>query len=144
LLAARELQSALADRGLVAVGKRRDEVVNLRQPRRLLDLLAVGAGAAIGDVVADRVVEEDGVLRHDADGPADAVLRDVPQVLAVDADGTALDVVEAEEKTRDRRLAAAGGADDGESAAGRHAERDAVEDGPPLVIGEAHVVEDDL
>ena len=41
--------------------------------RGFLDLGFVGADAAIGDVVADRVVEQHGILRHDADGGAQAI-----------------------------------------------------------------------
>jgi hypothetical protein len=47
--------------------------------------VAAGVVAAIGDVVEDRVVEQHRVLRHHADGGMQAVLRDVAQVLPVDA-----------------------------------------------------------
>ena len=42
------------------------------QARRFLDLGFIGADAAIGDIVLDRVVEQHRVLRHDADGGAQA------------------------------------------------------------------------
>src|SRR5580704_8170030 len=58
LLAARELQPALAHGRLVALRQRHDEVVDARQPGSLLDLVAAGAGPAIGDVVVDRIVEQ--------------------------------------------------------------------------------------
>ena len=73
LLAARQLQAALADRRLVAQRQRHDEVVDARQPRRLLDLLAGAVGPAVADVVEDRVVEQHGVLRHHADRRAQAL-----------------------------------------------------------------------
>jgi hypothetical protein len=38
---------------------------------------ARGAGPAVGDVVFHRVVEQHRVLRHDADGRAQAGLRDL-------------------------------------------------------------------
>src|SRR5258706_7495878 len=100
------------------------------------------AWLAVGDVVEDGVVEEDGVLRDDADRLAQARLRDIAQVLAVDADGARIDVVEAEQEARDRRLAAARRSDDGDGAAGRDGEGDALEDRPPLVVAEAHILED--
>jgi hypothetical protein len=53
--------------------------------RRRLDLVPGRVGAAIGDVVADRVVEQHRVLRHHADPGVQAFLRDVAQVLPVDA-----------------------------------------------------------
>ena len=86
LLAAGELQPALADLGLVAVRRHADEVVDLRQPRRLLDLGVARVPAAVADVVADGVVEQHGVLRHHADRGAQRRLRDVADVLAVDQD----------------------------------------------------------
>ena len=70
LLAAGELQAALADLGLVAVRRQPDEAVDLREPRRLLDLGVGRVPAAVADVVADGVVEQHGVLRHHADGGA--------------------------------------------------------------------------
>src|SRR5690348_4353134 len=57
LLAARKLKAALADHRLIAVRQGGDEIVDMREARRFLDLGAARAGAAIGDVVEDRVVE---------------------------------------------------------------------------------------
>jgi hypothetical protein len=67
LLAARQLEPALADHGVVALRQAQYEVVDLGEPGGLLDLLVAGIGAAVADVVADRVVEQHGVLRHHAD-----------------------------------------------------------------------------
>ena len=44
LLAARQLEPALADHAVVAVGQRRDEIVDARVPRRLLDLASAAPG----------------------------------------------------------------------------------------------------
>src|SRR6185437_6632504 len=144
LLAAGELEAALADRRLVAVRQGGDEIADAGEARRLLDLVRRGARLAVGDVVEDAVVEKHGVLRHDADRLAQAGLRHRAQILAIDADRPGIDVVEAEEEARDRRFAAAAGADDGDGAAGRHGEGDALEDGPSRIVAETHVVEDDL
>ena len=46
LLAARQAIAALADDGLVSVGQAGDEVVDLRRPRRLRDLLGGASGRA--------------------------------------------------------------------------------------------------
>ena len=46
LLAAREAVAALADDRVVAVGQRRDQVVDPRRPRRVLDLLVGRVGRA--------------------------------------------------------------------------------------------------
>ena len=85
----------------------RDEGMNARRPGRLLDLGAACTGAAVGDVVFDRVVEQDRVLRHDADRLAHAGLRHLADVLAGDTDRAVLHVIEAIEQPRQRRLARA-------------------------------------
>ena len=77
-----------------------------------IDLVLAGVGAAVADVVADRAVEERGVLGHHADLLAERLLGDRGDVLAVDQDAPALEVVEAEEQVDERRLARAGAADD--------------------------------
>ena len=69
---------------------------DLRHARRLAHLVVEGVPAAVADVVADRVVEEHGVLRDDADRRAEALLRDVADVLSVDQDAPARHVIEAE------------------------------------------------
>ena len=120
LLAARQFQAALADFGLVALGRAPDEAVDLRLARRLLDLGVARIPAAVADVVADGVVEQHGILRHHADGGAQRSLRHIADVLAVDQDAAAADVVEAKQQPRDRRLAGAGRADNGDGVPPRH------------------------
>ena len=80
--------------------------------------------AAIGDIVADRVVEQHRVLRDDADRGAQARLRDLGDILAVDRDAPAGRVVEAEEQPRERRLARARRPDHRQRRARRHVEVD--------------------
>ena len=75
--------------------------------------------AAIGDVVADRVVEQHGILRDDADRGAQRGLGDVADILPVDQDPAAGDFVEAEQQPRDRRFAGTRRADDRELGARR-------------------------
>jgi len=65
LLPARELRAALADRGVVAIGEARDEVVRERVLRGGFDLgLRRHGHRAVRDVVADRSGEQDRLLRH--------------------------------------------------------------------------------
>ena len=98
LLAARELQARARRPWCRSRPAGRDEVVDLRRARRGLDLGLGGAGAAVGDVRPDGVVEQDGVLRHQADRGAQGLLSDVAQVLAVDQDRALAHVVEAEQE----------------------------------------------
>src|SRR5262249_43191860 len=107
LLAAGELQSPLAHPGLVFVGQRLDEVVDVRGARRFYDLGLRRRRTTIVDVVADAVVEQDRVLRNDADRAAQARLADIADVGAIDADAAARHVVEAEQQPRKRGLARA-------------------------------------
>ena len=125
LLAARQLQAAFADPGVVTVRQAQDEVVHLGEPRRLLDLLLARAGAAIGDVVADRIVEQHGVLRHHADRRAQAVLGHVADVLPVDQDAALGHVVEPEQQAADGGFARARSARRSPACARRDGEIDA-------------------
>ena len=143
LLAAGELEAALADRGGVALGQAGDEVVDLGGPGRGLDLGLGGTGAAVGDVLGDGVVEEHGVLRHHADRATQGELRDCAHVLAVDRDPAARDLVEAEQEAHQRRLARTGGPDHGDLVAGRDDEAHLVQDRPARVVGKAHRLEAD-
>ncbi len=62
------------------------------------DVVLASAWLAIGDVVLDAVVEQHRILRHDADRGAQRFLGEPAQVLCVDADAAAIDVVEAEQQ----------------------------------------------
>src|SRR5829696_1460640 len=89
-------------------------------PRRRDDLLLGGTLASIGDVLADRAVEERGILRHDGDAGAEAFLRHRGDVLAVDADLAVLEIVETQEDIDERRLAGPRAADEADLLARTH------------------------
>ena len=109
-----------------------------------------GAGLAVGDVLADGAVKEVHVLLHKADGAAQRGLRHLADVLPVDGDGAARHVVEARQQAAGRRLAAAGGANEGEGLAGTDAKAQVVDHGTlarlavlgklDVVVGEADIV----
>ena len=84
-LPARQREAALADHGVEPVGERLDELRGSGDLGRPTDLLVGRVGAAVGDVVADGVGEEERVLEHDADLASQRVERDVAHVDAVDA-----------------------------------------------------------
>ena len=96
---------------------RRDDDVELRAPRGLDDLGLGRVEAAVGDVLADRAVEQEDVLLHDADLPrseARVMSRmSTPSIVMRPAL-----VVEARQQRADRRLAGAGRADKGQCLAG--------------------------
>ncbi|MNE47170.1 hypothetical protein D3C80_1415550 [compost metagenome] len=71
-----------------------------------LDCFATGVGATIEDVVVNAVVEQHGVLRNDGDGATHRGLGQLTQVVAVDRDSAAIDVVEAVQQSRQGGFAA--------------------------------------
>lgn len=66
-LAAGQAGRVGVDPGVVAVGECDDEVVCVGRPGRFLDRPVAGSGAAAGDVGADRVVQDEGLLREQGD-----------------------------------------------------------------------------
>ncbi len=78
------------------------------EPRRRDNLGLGRLGPAIADVVADRAVQQRGVLGHHRDLRAQAFLGGERDVLAVDQDTAALQVEEAQQQVDDGRFAGAG------------------------------------
>ena len=148
-LAAGKGDAALTHQGLVAKRQADDVIVKLGRFGGAGDAVAIGPGIAIGDIPFDRGGEHEGVLLDDADGAAQRFERDVPDILAVDGDGAAGDVVEAGNQMGDGRLAATRRTDDADRTARTHLETDAGNDipltGPVLaglvLISETHIVE---
>ncbi len=68
---------------LIALRQRLHELVDLGEPGCRDDVIVGRVGAAIADVVEDRIVEQHGVLRHDADRGTQRLLRHVANILAV-------------------------------------------------------------
>jgi hypothetical protein len=89
-----------------------DEVPGLRPLKRGDHLRLARLRPPVGDVVADRAVEERRVPGDDGNCAPKALLRDGGHVTAVDRDAPALDVVEAQEEVDERRLARARPPDD--------------------------------
>ena len=111
-LPSRQAHAAIADERVEAFRQLGDELAAVRRVRGLPDLVVAGLGARVADVLDQRAVEQRDVLRHDRDGLAQALLRDLGDVLPVDQDAPRLDVVEALQEREERGFAAAGGADE--------------------------------
>ena len=141
LLAAGELEAALADERLVALRQAHDEVVDVGQPCRALDVRRRGVRASVRDVVVDAVVEQHRVLRHHADRGAQRRLAHAAYVWPVDPDGASAHVVEAIEQAREGGLSRARGADQRHARAGGYPQAQALEDGAPSVVAEGYVLE---
>ena len=141
LLAARELEPALAHLGGEALRQALDQRHQGRGARCVGDVGLARPVAAIGDVVADGVVEQHRILGNDAEHRAQRGLGHAPDVLPVDQDAPGEWIVEAEQQASDGGLARARGADDGDLVARRNLEAEAVEDGAVGLVAEHHVVE---
>ena len=126
-LAARETGPALADRRVVPLGQRPDEVVGLGGAGRRDHLVAGGVGPAEGDVLGHGAGEQVDVLEHDGDGVVELVGGQVAEVDPAEADRAGLRVPEPGHEVEQGRLAGAGGTDDGARRPRRHREVDAVE-----------------
>ena len=108
--------------------------------RRFFDFSLICAFAAIADIVANAVVEQHGVLRNNADGTAQAGLRDIAQILVVDRNPAAGHVVKTVQQPRDGRLARARRTNHRKRVAGLDVETDAFQNLPFGVISEMHIV----
>ena len=106
-LPARDLDPAIADHGRHALGKIFDEIAT-RRDRRAQHLVIGRVRPSVADVFHDRAVEQRDVLRHHRDRLAQALLRHPRNVLAVDRDAAALDVVEPLQQREQAGFSAAG------------------------------------
>src|SRR5262249_8852876 len=106
-----------------------DEVPALGDLEGSPELLLGGVLLPEDQVAPDRAAEEEGLLRDEPDPRPDLLLVHRPDVDAVDHHGAAGRVVEAGDEVHERRLAAAGAADDRGRLAGLRPERDAAKDG---------------
>ena len=118
-------------------GRSFDELRELRQPARRAPRRRRRPRRRSPRSVAEKRNDSCGTNATDA---VQLLERDLAHVHAVDGDAARADVVDARDEVDERRLAGAGGADDGERRAGRHVERDVVQDGT-VEVAEAHALE---
>ena len=100
LFTTRKFQATLANGGVVAFGRGRNEVVNPRSFGGSFYFFLRSACEAIANVVGHGVIEQHGVLGHDAQGFAHTVLRHLPYVLTIDADAALLHIIKTEHQAR--------------------------------------------
>ena len=134
-LAAREVVPALANHGVVTLIELADEVVGLCRGGCGDHLGPGGVGTCIGDVVVNAGREQEWLVGHEADGPAQAVAGEGVHVVTGDGDCAVAEAVEAHEQPRERRFAAAGTPDDCDPLAGADVQIEPVEDQRRIAIG---------
>ena len=124
----------------VAVIELGNEVDGFGACDRGLQVGFAGVGPAVENVVAHGAVQQRGVLRDHADCLAQAVLRDLGDVLAVDQDAAGAQVVKAQQQVDQGRLARARTADQAYAFAGAYREVQVLHHGLAVVVAERHVV----
>ena len=106
-LAAGELDATLADDGVVGLREAQGELVDAGRGAGADELVFGGIGAGEEDVLTDGAVEEEGVLKDDAELGAIAVEVDCGEVFAVDGDTAGGGVVEGADQADDGGFAGA-------------------------------------
>src|SRR4051794_23780762 len=141
-LAAGQHAAALAGIGLEAAAAL-DEFERLRALRRLAHLGLCGVRLADAQILSDRTVEQQRLLKDHADVPPQRCQRHPADVHAVDPDEAGLRIEGAMQQRNRRRLAGAGRADQRDGLAGKRGEGEVLDRRPLAVIGEGDVVEFD-
>merc|ERR1719502_735588 len=145
-LPAREVLAAVRDERHELVGAVLHELPRARVLERAHDLLVAHVVEAVRDVVADRGVEEHGVLVDDHAARAQEVHVVLGERHVVEQDRAARRLVQPLQQAHAAALAAAGAADERDLLPGLDDEREAVEHGLARVgrVREVHVAELDL
>ena len=104
-LALAQVGAALGQHGVVTLGQVHDELVGVGLFGRLDAFLVCGALPGIFQVVHDRIGEQEGFLQHDTDLLTQAFLGQFRQVLTIDQDGAAVDIVVTGQDIDQRALA---------------------------------------
>src|SRR5690606_28478255 len=103
-----EVHAMLAEHGIITLRQGHDEFVGASDGGRPFNLLARSVRMSKRDVGRDRVAEEKTLLEHDADVPPQVLDIEITQVVPVERDAAAGDVVESRHKRKHRTLACAG------------------------------------
>ena len=140
-LAPRQLLTALAHHGVVALGQLVDEAVGLRDAGGLPDLLLARVRSPVGDVLAHRAVEQEDLLADEAHLAAEGREVELTEVDAPKGDAPLGRVVEAQEQLDHGRLAGARRADEGRGPTGLEVEVQPLEHARPGGVGEADPLE---
>ena len=119
-----------------------DEVA-ARRERRVEHFFVRSVRPAVADILHDRAMEQGNVLRHDADGFAQAFLRDAGDVLTVDQNAAVLHVVETLQQREQSRFTAAGRANEADAFARHEAQVQVLENLLAVAVAEIDVLEPD-
>lgn len=113
-LALAQVRAVALKNGVIALWKPHDKGMGRCHLRRLNDLLVCGIKPSVADILHDRSRKQVGVLKNHGDVAAQLVPLNMADINAVDGDGPALDIVEAVDEVRDRRLSGSCGTHKGD------------------------------
>ena len=130
--------------GLQPVRQRLEPVAAADAPRDLRDLVVGRVGPGVADVVGHRAGEEERRLRHDAQLPPVVGQVEGADVVPVDQDLAALELVEARDQLAKRRLARAGVPDERERLPGGNRQVEVAQDRLLIGVAEVDIAELDL
>ena len=134
----------LANLGLQPILEHVEPVAAANPACRLLDFGIGRVRPGIANVLRHRAGKEKRRLRNHADLPAQALQVERADVLAIEQDLPALELVEARDQFAECRFARAGMADQGHHLARCDAQREVPQDRLPFDIGEVDIFELDL
>ena len=141
LFADGQLHPALADVGLEFPGQGLDEGGGVRGAQGLPHFRIGRITLGEEQILADRSVEEETLLRHVAHGVAEGAFPHRSDGHAVDRDRSGVGLVEAGQQIDHGRFARAGVTDEGDHLAGPRLHRDAFEGGDVVTVGKGHVAQ---
>ena len=140
-LALAQVRAVGRNHRFIPLGQAAYEGVRIGDAGRLLNFLLGGVQLAEADIIRHGAGEQVGILQHDAQGTAQRVLADEPDVDAVIGDGPRRHIVEAVDEVGDGGLARAGGTHEGNFLPRFGVERKPLQDQAAPLIAKVHVME---
>ena len=113
-LALTQVRAIALKNGVIALWKPHDKGMGRCHLRRLNNLLVGGIKASVPDIFHNRSRKQMRILKHHGNVAAQVVPLNMADINAVDGDGPALDIVEAVDEVRDRRLSGSRGTHEGD------------------------------
>ena len=113
-LALTQIRAVALKNGVIALWKPHDKGMGRCHLRCLNDLLVCGIKPSVADILHDRSRKQVGILKNHGDMAAQLVPLNMADINAVDSDGPTLDIVEAVDEVRDRRLSGSRGTHEGD------------------------------
>ena len=113
-LALTQVRAIALQNRVIALWKTHDKGMGRCHLRRLNNFLVGGIKPSVPDIFHNRSRKQMRILKHHGNVAAQVVPLNMADINAVDGDGPALDIVEAVDEVRDRRLSGSRGTHEGD------------------------------